>query len=36
LKGKLIAGKNILVSAHGGSGRGLAKIISNLPNEDIM
>jgi len=32
LKGKLLGGKNILISAHGGSARGLAKIISNLPN----
>ena len=33
MRRKLVEGKNLLVSAHGGSARALAKIIYDLPNE---
>jgi bisphosphoglycerate-dependent phosphoglycerate mutase len=36
MRPRLIQGKNLLVSCHGGSGRALAKIISNISNEDVM
>lgn len=33
---KLLYGKNLLVSAHGGSARALAKIVTNLHDSEIM